>query len=485
MKQLAISLFQSWTKQLLLIGAFVILATLGYLCLLVLNSVSLAHTRLELLLASILFAFLISTIMSWFGSRIFCLAFFGPAACAFSVLVSWAVGDPSYLLFVIAQALLCILLFFLDQRKNAEIIIRNVEIEKVTNEKNDMELAFKNEGISISMLFEKYTSYYNLRNLATEFSTTLSLKELSQMVVSKIMELFPRGQWCLLFLAEPQSGALSLVASKGVEPEAKRKVKSGDLFDFWVLRNRQSLIVTDTQKDFRFDLQKATDREDLRSVLASPLIHEGKTVGTLRVISAKPSAFNTDDLRLLDAIATLASSAVSNAILFQKTEELAIRDSLTGLYVQRYFLERLSEEHRRSLLANTPLTLLMCDLDHFKNCNDRYGHGIGDYVLTKTSEIIRQQAHEGIVARYGGEEFAVLLPKITPQEGRKIAESIRSGLANTNLTVRREFIPITISIGIASIPKDTLDSEEVIRIADNRLYQAKAGGRNRVCGGES
>ncbi len=484
MKQLATSLSRSWIQKLLLVVAGIILFLLGYLCIFVLNDTDTARISYRLEIASVLFAFFIPTILAWSGSRFLCLAFFSPVSIIFSILAAWAANVPSYLLFAAAQVLLSSLLFSLDQRKNAEVIARNVEIEKATNEKNDMELAFKNEGTSISVLFEKYTSYYNLRNLATEFSTTLSLKELSQMIVSKTMELLPHSNWCLLFLPEPQSGSLSLVASKSVEAEGKRKAKGGDLFDFWVLRNKQSLIVTDIQKDFRFDLQKAQETDHVRSVLASPLIHEGKAVGTLRVNSPQALAFSTDDLRLLDAISTLASSAVSNAILFQKTEELAIRDSLTGLYVQRYFLERLSEEHRRSLLTNTPLTLLMCDLDHFKVCNDQYGHGVGDYALAKTSEIISKQANGGIVARYGGEEFAILLPKISIQEGCALAESIRTAIAGMNLSVRRETIPITISIGIASIPSDTLDSEELIRIADRRLYQAKTNGRNQVCGAE-
>ncbi len=483
MKQLVTSLQQSWTKQLVLVVGFLVLFFLGYLCLLILNDFSTTSVRWSLLLAVVLLAFFIATILAWSGSRILSIVFFSPIASVFSILAAWVTSKPSFLLFAAAQALLCFLLFLLDQKKNAEVVALNVEIEKATNEKNDMELAFKDEGTSISVFFEKYTSYYNLRNLATEFSTTLSLKELTQMIVSKTMELLPHGIWCLLFFAEPETGSLSLMASKSLEREGKHKVKSGDLFDFWVLRNKQSLIVMDVQKDFRFDLEKTKEEDDLRSVVASPLIHEGKVVGTLRVNSSKPLAFSTDDLRLLDAISTLASSAISNAILFQKTEELAIRDSLTGLYVQRYFMQRLAEEHRRSLLTNTPLTLLMCDLDHFKICNDKYGHGVGDYVLTKTSEVIAQKANDGIVARYGGEEFAVLLPKTSLEEGRKFAESIRTGVADMNLMVRRETIPNTISIGVASIPVDTLDPEELIRLADKRLYQAKTNGRNQVCGG--
>jgi two-component system, cell cycle response regulator len=303
--------------------------------------------------------------------------------------------------------------------------------------------------------------------------------------VAKAVELISKGHNCLLYLAEGQTANLSLIASKSMDEELKIKAKSGDLFDFWVLRNRQSLIVSDTQRDFRFDLQRTQTADHIRSVIASPLVHEGKTIGTLRLNTSQPNAFSTDDLRLLDAIAALASAALSNSILYQRTEELAIRDSLTGLFVYRYFLERFTEEHKRSLLTQAPLTLLMCDLDYFKQTNDRYGHGVGDYVLVKTAALLSEKAGEGaIVARYGGEEFSILLPKMNAQEGRVVAESIREAVAGAKLLVRRETIPMTISIGIASVPADTLDSEELIRMADKKLYEAKQKGRNRVCGGE-
>ncbi|MBI4358654.1 MAG: diguanylate cyclase [Candidatus Omnitrophica bacterium] len=484
MKALAIRLYQNWAEKLSLVASYLILFLLGFLCLTFLSRLSITSGGQQHVLSLVLFSFFIPIILSWIGSRIMSLAFFLPAAIAFSILTSWTTGSLRYLLFVPAYGLLTFLLFYLDQQKNSEVIVRKIEIERAINKKNDVELTFQEEGTTISVFFEKYTSYYNLRNLAAEFSTTLSLKELSQMIVSKTMELIPQGNSCLLFLAEAASGSISLVASKSVELGGEGKEKSGAVFDYWILRNRQSLIVVDTQRDFRFDLKKASGLDGIRSVIAAPLIYAGKVAGTLRMNASKAAAFATDDLRLLDAISTLASSAISNAILFKKTEELAIHDSLTGLYVQRYFLERLSEEHQRGLLMNTPLTLLMCDLDHFKDCNDRYGHGIGDFVLTKISELLTEKASHGIVARYGGEEFSILLPKVNFQEGCRLAESIRSAVVNMNLTVRREMIPMTISIGAASVPSDTRDAEELIRIADERLYEAKSKGRNRVWAGE-
>lgn len=483
MKQLAATLYKPWIKKLTLIVAFFLLAMFSYSILVFLRQVKI-YPQAVYHLFFILFLFYVPIILSWHGFRVLCVSVFLPVSSALAILIAWTTNSSAYLTFIPAQIILCSLLLHLDQKKEAEMIVYDVEIEKSINEKNDLELAFKDEGMSISVFFEKYASYYNLRNLASDFSTTLSLKELTQMIVVKTMGLISRASWCFLYLADPLTGNLSLIAAKSLADDGKTKQKTGDLFDLWVTRNRQSLIVTDTQKDFRFDLAKVSPADEIRSVLVSPLVHERKVVGTLKCSSPKPNAFSTDDLRLLDAISTLASSAVSNSILFQKTEELAIRDSLTGLFVYRYFMERLAAEHGRSLLTHAPLVLLMCDLDHFKSCNDRYGHGVGDYILKQVAETISKKITDGIVARYGGEEFAVLLPKQTAEEGLVIAEQLRTAISEMNVAVRRETIPVTISIGVASIPKDTLDAEELIRIADRRLYQAKKLGRNQVCGTE-
>jgi len=483
MKQLVTTLYKPWIRQATLILAFFLFAILGYLSFILLSKIKVSSETVRYL-PFILFLFFLPTILSWFGFRLLCVLLFVPLSWLFTILIAWATRSTDYLMFVPAQAILCLLLLYLDQKKEADMMVYDVETEKSINEKNDLELTFREEGTSISVYFEKYASYYNLRNLASDFSATLFLKDLSQMIVAKTMGLVSRSNWCLLFLADPITGSLSLVASKTLDEDSKRKQKTGDLFDQWVLRNRQSLIVSDTQKDFRFDLAKIPPADDVRSVLVSPLIHERKVVGTLKCNSSKPGVFTTDDLRLLDAISTLASSAISNCILFQKTEELAIRDSLTGLFVYRYFRQRLTEEHGRSLLTHAPLTLLMCDLDHFKACNDRYGHGIGDYILKQISDTITGKITDGIVARYGGEEFAILLPKQSAQEGLVVAEQLRRAVAELDVSVRREKIPVTLSIGVAAIPEDTLDAEELIRIADQRLYQAKKLGRNRVCGKE-
>jgi len=470
------------TKRILVFFSSVFLVLLIYACLLVLTQFQTAPSHTTGRLAVLLLFFFIPIGFAWFLHRVVAFVVVVPIAIAIAVLAVSVTHLAGLMAFVIAYLFLCVVLFRIDKRESAKVINCDVEIEDAVNQKNDLEISYREKGTSISVLFEKYTSYYNLRNLATDFSSTLSLEDLCELIVQKTLELVQKGTWCLLLLSETGTGTLELKASKSTTQKEGVKSKSGDPFDFWLLRNRRSLIVTDSQKDFRFDPKKTSELSEVRSVIASPVIHEGKVIGTLRLHSPDPSCFETDELRILDAITTLASSAISNCLLFRKTQELAIRDSLTGLFVQRYFMERLGEEHRRCLISKTPLTLLMCDLDHFKVCNDRYGHGVGDMALLKTSELLRQKVPDGIVARYGGEEFSILLPKIAFEEGLKLAENIRAGVERMNLNVRRQEIPMTISIGVASVPVDTLDSEELMRVADKRLYNAKRAGRNKVCG---
>ncbi len=420
-------------------------------------------------------------LFGWIGFKRTGAAIFFTFATGGVVLYSLVTKESTFALFPVSYAGLFFLVYWVSKKRSDETVIREIEIEKHNVEKNDLEMAFKEKGKSISVCFEKYSAYYNLRRLADEFSSTLELSRLGDIIVSRTLEFIQKGDWCLLFLASPEKDEISLIASKSTHSKPKTKKKLGDLFDHWVLRNRQHLLITDTQKDFRFDLKKTAVLEDVRSAILSPLMHEGKVAGTLRIDAMEPETFTTDHLRFLDAISTLASSALSNAMLYQRTEELAIRDSLTNLYVQRYFLERLKEEHKRALLMHEPLSLLIGDLDHFKKINDEHGHAVGDLVLRRVADVLKKFGEQGIVARYGGGEFTILLPHMTKAEAYQFAEKIRARVASERIEVRRKHIQETISIGVASVPDDTLDGEELIKQADARLYEAKRAGRNRVC----
>lgn len=386
-----------------------------------------------------------------------------------------------FIWFIVEYAGLAYLLYRINEYYQNQVSGLAVDREKFQNEKNDLAVSHTLKGEGISIFFEKYSTYYHLRKMAEELSITLSVADVCQKVVGRTAEFIPRGDMILIAIATEQSHELSMVACKAIQGGEQSLNKQGDPFDEWVVRSHKRLIVNDTQGDFRFDIKETSKQPGLRSLVIVPLLYQGRVMGILRIHSSKPNEFSNDDLRLLDAIGTLASSAISNARLYEKTEDLAIRDSLTGLYVRRFFYERLKQEHRRALLTKRPLSLLMCDLDHFKACNDRFGHGAGDLVLTRLAELMRESLENAIIARYGGEEFAILLPETSKQDAMMEAEKLRQRVENDPFSIRREKIKMTVSIGVSTIPEDTLDQQHFLELADKALYQAKRTGRNKVC----
>ena len=145
-------------------------------------------------------------------------------------------------------------------------------------------------------------------------------------------------------------------------------------------------------------------------------------------------------------------------------------------------MKRLEEELARIQRNQTPLSLFMLDLDHFKRLNDTYGHQAGDKVLIRAASIIRDMLRKGdVVMRYGGEEFIAILPGSDIEDGADIAERIRFALAQSRIEIAGHTLSVTASIGIACTANDRLTAAEpLMKLADSRLYAAKSGGRDRV-----
>jgi two-component system cell cycle response regulator len=161
--------------------------------------------------------------------------------------------------------------------------------------------------------------------------------------------------------------------------------------------------------------------------------------------------------------------------------EAALRDGLTLAYNKRHFLERMSAELAYARRHRTPLTLLMLDIDHFKSVNDGHGHPAGDYVLATLARLVMTALRaEDVFARYGGEEFAVLCRGVTLDQAALLAERLRSTIEAAVFEYQRRRIPITTSIGVASLRDPAGDATRLIADADGALYEAKRSGRNRV-----
>ncbi|MDD5423624.1 MAG: sensor domain-containing diguanylate cyclase [Candidatus Omnitrophota bacterium] len=355
-----------------------------------------------------------------------------------------------------------------------------LKLEKLGEDVNILshETAERRDGIKA--LEDRLERYSTLESVVESLSTLLSLDDITKNMIEKAKKIINPGGRALLFLVDTEKQALKLVASDGSLPIL---TKTGDTFDMWVLRSRKSLLIEDITKDFRFSADNVERAKGVfRSLIAVPLISEDKVIGLFRMDAGRDRVFKQDDLRLLDIIANLGAVVIQNALLYAKTQEYAIKDGLTGLAIRRYFLERFQEEMKRSAIRKGKLSILMLDIDYFKDYNDKYGHAAGDLVLKHLAKVIGSLAREGdIVARYGGEEIVVLLCGRSRKEAATEAENLRKLIRKEPLTLRRHATNITVSIGLSSYPEDGMSQQELIGKADERLYKAKAGGRDRVC----
>ena len=257
-----------------------------------------------------------------------------------------------------------------------------------------------------------------------------------------------------------------------------------DPMDRWVMERKLSLLVTDVAQDNRFKTVRAGN--EIRSVLAAPIVVERRLVGIIRLNGFEPQLYTIGDLRILEALSLLASLALENLQLLARLHEGAIRDNLTGLYTHRFFEERLAEEILRAGRYHTEFCLLLLDIDHFKRYNDTYGHAAGDQVLVRLSQVLQQQARPvDLVSRYGGEEFVLILPQMGLEPARALAEQIRAAIADETFQFGADAATqerVTVSIGVSAFPQEATIASQLVRVADTRLYQAKEGGRNRVVG---
>jgi len=220
------------------------------------------------------------------------------------------------------------------------------------------------------------------------------------------------------------------------------------------------------------------------SLLVVPLIYGSAALGALVIAGKRPRLFSKSKIEMLGVLANQIAVSLENARMYQAMEAMATTDSLTGLKNRRVFQERLSEMLRRAERHGGQVTVLLCDIDHFKRINDTYGHLVGDQVLRRVAQVVQAQVRTiDVAARYGGEEFVVVLDSTDQAGGRLLAERIRQEVQKLVLQSDKGAFGCTLSLGISTFPDDApgAASEQrlLIESADQALYAAKRGGRNQ------
>lgn len=220
------------------------------------------------------------------------------------------------------------------------------------------------------------------------------------------------------------------------------------------------------------------------SMVAMPLVIKKRLAGVLNLHKTETSAFSKGELQLIQAIANQAAIAIDNSQLYEKARNLSNTDELTGLANRRHFQMILKREVAQAQRFHSHFSLIMADIDHFKNFNDTHGHLRGDIVLKKVADILLQNTRGiDLVGRFGGEEFIILLPKTDKEGARAAAEKLRACIMADTFSGEAESQPggtLTLSLGIAQYPADSKDIYELLDLADRALYRAKEEGRNQV-----
>jgi diguanylate cyclase (GGDEF)-like protein len=222
----------------------------------------------------------------------------------------------------------------------------------------------------------------------------------------------------------------------------------------------------------------------LRSYLTLPLAVEGEIIGCISINSDQPNAFDAQDLQFFSVIGYQMAATLKHFQRFSSVKKEAIYDTLTSLFNRRYFEEKLTADAQKAFHSGSNLSVIMVDIDHFKKVNDTFGHAGGDKVLREIASLLKNSVRrqDDTVARYGGEEFVLVLPGAPLEATSTIAERIRQTIANTPIDIGQSQIHLTISLGISNFPIHRAKSkDELVKMADLALYEAKRGGRNRVC----
>ena len=363
--------------------------------------------------------------------------------------------------------------FLADDRQS-----RKSELEEHENTRKRLAVEADRLSTIENELKVKEFAIVNLYEITKKMSEWLKFEDIFTVFIEFIKENFTFLKCDLLILGW-ESGTAKLDRSysvwKNMEKALPAKAFNYEALIELMLKNPKELYLSRTDDEEALKALGMSARAG--SLVSVPLMSENRMVGIL-VVASLPR----EELEKFLILSAQFALEIKKVLLYETVEKLAITDSLTGLYVRRYFSERLEEELHRSKRHKFKFAFLMIDIDDFKLCNDTYGHLVGDVVLKEMSRIIKEHLRAiDVVSRYGGEEFAVLLPETGPDGAILVAERLRKKIEENVFTAYDEKLKVTISTGVSIYPQDATEEKGLIEKADTALYTAKRSGKNIVC----
>lgn len=313
-------------------------------------------------------------------------------------------------------------------------------------------------------------------------SGSVKLGPLLDMVVEKASMVFDDSYGALYM---PKDGDGDLIAKTSFNADKERlndiviRMSGGGILDKAL--QDQSMLLMDKTSKMSKEVENLRSVYNLKNIIAIPMHSGRKTLGLLLIGNRLDNfQFKPDDIDLIRVFAKQATIAIESDILNKKTEELAIKDDLTGLYNKTFILNRLEEEIKRAIFYQRPCSFIVFNIDNFKKFVDSHGELAAEEALRKIARLIKENTSPvGKAARIGGNEFAMLLPEKNKKETTLIAEEIRKKIAATNL-LREGTASLTVSGGLSENPIDGATAEELFKKATDAVKEAKTAGKNKV-----
>lgn len=330
----------------------------------------------------------------------------------------------------------------------------------------------------------KLLELYALYNISKVLHMTFAVDEIFNGTMDIIGKTLQIDEFCIMLIDEKSDELVVRAWYPAPVTLPDIRFKIGEGISGMVAKTGKLALIQDVSKEHKFTFYKGA-KTDIGAFLCIPLIgRQGGILGVFNVHKTKPNSFTDNDERFFSEVAQHVALAVDKAITYEKTKEASLRDPLTGLYNRRYFFEYLETEASRANRYDKKFSLLMVDVDHFKNFNDKNGHLKGDEALKKMARLlIKELRCSDVVARYGGEEFICLLPETHKDAAIIAAQKLKKSVEDSKFD-GGESQPggkLTVTVGVATWSDDGKFVSELVDYADRALYLGKSRGRNMVC----